>query len=182
MPVSKVSSKIIFTAIALSSVFSLNSAYSAIHAAPAGKAAPKASGKPAVNNSAALTGYWNRLRTRLQSNWQVPDGKNNVVLTANIASDGTSADMAAVGHPKDAQAEVSAVEAFNKSLPLEALPAGVSAAKLTVNFEYSYDPHGDGFSRVSGQISQTAAPAAPAASAAAGQPAADGTPTEGAKF
>ncbi len=127
------------------------------------KSAPAAAAKrPAsVNNSAALTAYWNRLRARLQSNWQVPDGKNTVVLTANVVADGSSSDMVAEGHPKDPQAEVSAAEAFNKSLPLEALPAGVSSAKITVNFEYQYDPHGDGYSKVSGQINQVATAPAP---------------------
>ncbi len=164
-------------ALFLSLVFS-----SGAGAAPAAKAAPT---KPAavkaapskvtnVNNSAALTGYWNRLRVRLQNNWQVPDGKNTVVLTANVAADGASTDMVAEGHPKDSQAEVSAADAFNKSLPLEALPAGVTAAKITVNFEYEYDPHGDGHSKVSGQITQTAAPA-PAQTTGA-------TPHEGSKF
>ena len=129
--------------------------------APQAKAAPAKAGtanarKPVnVDNSSALSGYWNRLRVRLQNNWMVPDGKNTVVLTANISGDGSSSDVLATGHPKDAQAEVSATEAFNKSLPLEALPSGVSAAKITVNFEYEYDPHGDGHHKVSGQIQQT---------------------------
>lgn len=147
-------------------------AFAAPAKAPAKVAPPKK--VTSVNNSAALTGYWNRLRVRLQNNWQVPDGKNTVVLTASIAADGSTTDVAAEGHPKDSQAEVSATEAFNKTLPLEALPAGVSSAKLTVNFEYQYDPHGDGYSKLSGQISQTAA-SAPAQPAAA-------TPSEGAKF
>jgi hypothetical protein len=149
----------------------------AVFAAPQTKAPARSNPPrkaPNVNNSAALTGYWNRLRVRLQNNWQVPDGKNTVVLTANIASDGSSTDVAVEGHPKDPQAEVSATEAFNKTLPLEALPAGVGSAKLTVNFEYQYDPHGDGFSKLSGQISQTAA-AAPAQPAGA-------VPSDGAKF
>ncbi len=150
-------------------------------AAPQAKAPAKAAlpaqpkRPPSVNNSAALTGYWNRLRVRLQNNWQVPDGKNTVVLTANVAADGSSSDMVAAGHPKDPQAEVSAAEAFNKSLPLEALPAGVASAKITVNFEYQYDPHGDGYSKVSGQINQTAAPAPAQTSTGA-------APQEGAKF
>ncbi len=172
-------SRISVTALSLAAVFLLSGTEMTL-AAPAAKApaktAPAAAAKrPAsVNNSAALTAYWNRLRARLQSNWQVPDGKNTVVLTANVAADGSSSDMVAEGHPKDPQAEVSAAEAFNKSLPLEALPTGVASAKITVNFEYQYDPHGDGYSKVSGQISQVAT--APA------QAPAGAVPSEGAKF
>ncbi len=172
--------KVLLTAFSLAG-FLLAIGAEIVNAAPPAKAPsktppPQAAKKPAsVNNSAALTGYWNRLRQRLQSNWQVPDGKNTVVLTANVSADGSSSDMVAEGHPKDPQAEVSAAEAFNKSLPLEALPQGVAAAKITVNFEYQYDPHGDGYSKVSGQISQVAtqAPAPPATGA---------MPSEGAKF
>lgn len=146
-------------------------------AAPAAKApvknAPRTgAGKPPhVDNSGPLTGYFNRLRLRVQNNWQVPDGKNAVVLTATVNSDGSTSDVVATGHPHDAQAEVSATEAFNKSLPLEALPSGVSSAKVTINFEYSYDPHGDGYHKVSGQISQIASQQA--------QPANAATPAEG---
>lgn len=170
-------SRISFKALSLAALFLL-SGTEIIQAAPAVKApaktAPSAAAKRPVNNSAALTAYWNRLRARLQSNWQVPDGKNTVVLTANVAADGSSSDMVAEGHPKDPQAEVSAAEAFNKSLPLEALPTGVTSAKVTVNFEYQYDPHGDGYSKVSGQISQVATAPAQAPAGAA--------PSEGAKF
>lgn len=142
--------------------------------APA-KAVPRPAGKPHVDNSGPLTGYFNRTRLRVQNNWLVPDGKNNVVLTATISSDGSTSDVVATGHPHDAQAEVSATDAFNKSLPLEALPSGVTSAKITINFEYSYDPHGDGYHKVSGQISQIASPQA--------QPASTTAPAEGgAKF
>jgi len=154
------------SAVSVSSILFSN----ALFAAPAKttvKSAPPRKA-PSVNNSQALTGYWNRLRVRLQNNCQVPDGKNTVILTANISADGSSTDVAVEGHPKDPQAEVSATEAFNKSLPLEALPTGVSSVKLTVNFEYQYDPHGDGYSKVSGQITQTAtAPVQPTGAAPA---------------
>lgn len=155
-------------------------ASSAATAAPANKTLAKAAskapaGKPHVDNSGPLTGYFNRTRLRVQNNWQVPDGKNTVVLTATINADGSTSDVVATGHPKDGQAEVSATDAFNKSLPLEALPAGVTSAKITINFEYSYDPHGDGFHKVSGQISQTGSQQA--------QPASTAAPAEGgAKF
>ncbi|MCC7531548.1 MAG: hypothetical protein IT342_23800 [Candidatus Melainabacteria bacterium] len=183
MSVKKVASGFSVTSLSLACVFSLSStcvrepAIAAPQAkAPAKVAAPAQQKRPAsVNNSAALTAYWNRLRVRLQNNWQVPDGKNTVVLTANVAADGSSSDIVAEGHPKDPQAEVSAAEAFNKSLPLEALPQGVASAKITVNFEYQYDPHGDGYSKVSGQISQTSAPAAAQTSTGAAA-------QEGAKF
>ncbi len=183
MSAKKVASRFSVTSLSLAAVFFLSSTCvneQAIAAPPSkapAKVAPPAQQKrpPSANNSAALTGYWNRLRVRLQNNWQVPDGKNTVVLTANVAADGSSSDMVAEGHPKDPQAEVSAAEAFNKSLPLEALPQGVASAKITVNFEYQYDPHGDGYSKVSGQISQTSAPApAQTSTGAAAQ--------EGAKF
>lgn len=156
----KVASKL-YTVAVLASVIGL---LLSVHtfAAPSrvpGKAA--AGAKPArADNSGPLTGYFNRTRLRVQNNWQVPDGKNTVVLTANISADGSTSDVVATGHPHDGQAEVSATDAFNKSLPLEALPSGVSSAKITINFEYSYDPHGDGYHKVSGQITQTSAPSA----------------------
>lgn len=128
-----------------------------------------------VNNSAVLTNYWNRMRAKLQTNWQVPDGKNRVSLTATLNADGTVNDLVVIANPKEAQAEVSATEAFNRSLPFDALPQGVTRAKISVVFEYSYDPHGDGSSRVSGSMSQIqSAPAA--ASPAEGTGAAAETP------
>lgn len=179
MSAKKVASRFSVIALSFAAVFFLMNQSDRAIAAPQAKAPVKPAApakKPAsVNNSAALTGYWNRLRVRLQNNWQVPDGKNTVVLTANVAADGSTSDMVAEGHPKDPQAEVSAAEAFNKTLPLEALPSGVASAKITVNFEYQYDPHGDGYSKLSGQISQTSAPAA-------AQPSTGAAPAEGAKF
>lgn len=110
--------------------------------------------RPAPNNSAVLTNYWNGLRAKLQTNWQIPDGKNRVSVTANVNADGSVSDLVVTANPKEAQAEVSATEAFNRSLPFPALPQGVARAKISVIFEYSYDPHGDGSSRVSGTMSQ----------------------------
>jgi hypothetical protein len=181
MSAQKVAPKVSIIALSLfgvflsSSVICSETTIAAPQAKAPAKSAPPVKRPPSVNNSAALTGYWNRLRVRLQNNWQVPDGKNTVVLTANVAADGASSDMVTEGHPKDPQAEVSAAEAFNKSLPLEALPQGVASAKITVNFEYQYDPHGDGYSKVSGQISQVAAQTT-------AQPAAGAAQSEGAKF
>jgi len=156
--------------------FSLSAIAAPAAKAPAKSAPRTGTGKPPhVDNSGPLTGYFNRMRLRVQNNWQVPDGKNTVVVTATVNSDGSTSDLVATGHPHDSQAEVSATEAFNKSLPLEALPSGVSSAKITINFEYSYDPHGDGYHKVSGQISQIASQQA--------QPAGTAPPAEGgAKF
>lgn len=109
--------------------------------------------KPAVtNHSAALNAYWGRLQPRVTNNWVVPDGKNHVVITVNVQPDGSVGDFAIVSTPKDGLAEQSCSEAFTKSQPLEALPSGMQGAKLVLTFDYNYDPHGDGSSKLYGSI------------------------------
>ncbi|HEY9787041.1 MAG TPA: TonB C-terminal domain-containing protein [Candidatus Obscuribacterales bacterium] len=105
-----------------------------------------------VDHSAALNSYWNRLRQRVQNNWLIPDGKNHIVLTANIQADGSVGDVTVTSNPANQQAEQTCTDAFSKSQPLEPLPQGIAAAKVTITFDYNYDPHGDGSSRLYGMI------------------------------
>lgn len=150
--------------IAVVGAFNLSSNVSA--AAPPTKPPAKPAG---ANYSSALNSYWQRLQPRILNNWSTPDGKNHVVLTATIQQDGSVADVTVVSNPSNNLADQSCTEAFNKSQPLEALPQGLSAAKLTITFDYNYDPHGDGSSKVYGMI-------APSQVAQASEAPADGAP------
>jgi hypothetical protein len=101
--------------------------------------------------TAANTAYLTRLRGKLLNNWTVPNGKNRVTLTTVVNADGSIGDVVLNSTPKNADAEISGSEAFAKSQPLEALPAG-GQAKLILTFESSADPHGDSSSNVYTQI------------------------------
>lgn len=111
-----------------------------------GSAAPS-NGK----NNAAYSAYLARLRGKLLNNWNVPNGKNKVILTTLVSADGTVGDVALSSTPKSADGEIAGSEAFAKSQPLEAIPGG-GQVKLILTFESSADPHGDSSSNVYTQI------------------------------
>jgi hypothetical protein len=138
-------------------------------------AARGAQGRPAASNAASnvqVTAYLNRLRGKLVNNWLIPDGGNHVTLTGNFNQDGLSDNIATMSSPKNGTAENAAMEAFNKCMPLEAMPTGFNGAKLTVEFSSTADPHGDSKSNINlrlDPVKQAAPPkteAAPAAQAA----------------
>ena len=142
-------------------VVALNLSYVQSQASPQRQAAAPSKAQPktivkGTDYSAALNGYWGRLRQRISNNWLIPDGKNHVVLTATVQQDGTTADLSVTGNPSDPQAEQSCSDAFTKCQPLEALPQGLASAKLSVTFDYNYDPHGDGSSKIYGLIAPQA--------------------------
>jgi hypothetical protein len=110
--------------------------------APAQKAPPKP-----PDNSAAYNAYLGRLRAKILDKWMMADGKNHVVLTANVNQDGSVADMSVVSTPTCTPAEQAASDAFNQSQPLESLP-GNMGAKLTLTFDSTVDPHGDSTSNL----------------------------------
>ncbi len=109
------------------------------------------SSAPAAKGTAANTAYLARLRGKLLNNWNVPNGKNRVILSTVLNADGSAGDISLSSTPKSADAEIAGSEAFAKSQPLEVLPAG-GQAKLILTFESSADPHGDSSSNVYTQI------------------------------
>lgn len=137
-------------------------------AKPAARPAAKKTAivRPAASNgasNAALTAsynaYLNRVRSKLDHNWYVADGKNHVVLTATIASDGSVTGVNLSSTPSDTKAEQAATDAFNQTQPLGALPGGSQSIKLTLTFDSTADPHGD-TSRSIGAKVDSVAPAA----------------------
>lgn len=109
-------------------------------------------------NSAALNSYVNRLRSKLETNWLLPDGKNNVTISATVHGDGTCDNIEVSSSPKNAAAEASSQDALSKAQPLETLPAGINEAKLTLTFVSSADPHGDSSSNILTRLDPIAAP------------------------
>lgn len=114
--------------------------------------APPAKGATSANTPASQA-YLSRLRSKVLRNWILPDGKNHVVLTATVNSDGTAETASLTSSPKNESAEQAGNEAFAKSLPLEAIPTGIATpAKLVLTFESSADPHGDSSSNLYTQL------------------------------
>lgn len=114
-------------------------------------AARGAQARPAASNAASnaqVTAYLNRLRGKLVNNWLLPDGSNRVTLTGNFNQDGLSDNIQTMSSPKSSSAEDAALQAFNKCMPLEAMPTGFNGAKLTVEFTSTADPHGDSRSNI----------------------------------
>lgn len=135
---------------------------------PAARPAARGGAAPSHNNNAAYSAYLTRLRGKLLNNWNVPNGKNKVILTTVVNADGTVGDIALSSSPKNADGEIAGSEAFAKSQPLEAVPGG-GQVKLILTFESTADPHGDSSSNVYTQI-------VPVAVAKAAPAAADGAP------
>lgn len=113
-------------------------------------AARRGTAKPAATTksnsgatAAACNNYLNRVRAKVDKNWYVADGKNHVVLSVVVAPDGTVTDLNITSTPTDTKAEQAASDAFNQSQPLEALPSGSKAMKMTLTFDSNADPHGD---------------------------------------
>lgn len=103
---------------------------------------------PGSNLTAAYNSYLNRLRNKVLNNWNVPDGKNHVVLEAIVAADGTLGEVVTRSTPNNAAAEQSASGAFSLAQPLEALPATSPPVKVILTFESTADPHGDSSSNL----------------------------------
>lgn len=116
--------------------------------APLQSAKRNAGASPQVHVNAQLTPYLSRLQSKLTRNWYLPDGNNHVTITATVGADGSNSDLITVSNPKSDSAENAAMDSFNKSLPLEPLPSGVTSGKLTLRFDSTADPHGDSKSNV----------------------------------
>jgi hypothetical protein len=104
------------------------------------------------NLTAAYNAYLNRLRHKVLNNWNVPDGKNQVVVQAAIAVDGTLGEISAVSTPGNEAAEQAATAALSLAQPLEALPAQSPPVRLVLTFESTADPHGDSTSNLSSKL------------------------------
>lgn len=103
---------------------------------------PKQSG-PNLNTP-EINGYLSRLRDKLDQNWDLPDGKNKVTITASLGPDGVANDIGVTSAPANQSAEQAANEAFAKAQPMETLPISPgSKVKLTLVFDSFADPHGD---------------------------------------
>ena len=144
---------------------------SALPALSAGPAKPAVKKPAPANLTGAYNAYVNKLRNKVLNNWNLADGKNNVVLQATVGNDGAVSDIVLKSTPKNAKAEEAANAAFAQSQPLEPLPPGSAlSARLTLNFQSTADPHGDTSSNLSARIDPVVPPktqpaAAPATSA-----------------
>lgn len=142
-------------------------------ARPAGAQRPAAARPGAPRgpqvSSAQITAYLNRLRGKLINAWLLPDGNNHVTVSGNFNQDGLSDNLRPSSSPKNGPAEDAAMQAFNKCMPLEAMPSGITNAKITIDFTSSADPHGDSKSNISLRLDPIQAPKteAPAQSQAA---------------
>jgi hypothetical protein len=111
-------------------------------------AAPVVQKAPAANLTAAYNAYLNRLRDKVLTNWNVPDGKNRVTLQVRVETDGTNGEVAVTSSPSNTVAEQAATAAWSLAQPLEPLPAQSPAVRIILTFESSADPHGDSTSNL----------------------------------
>ncbi len=114
--------------------------------APVRAAGPALRSRPVMrpaNDAGAGRDYSARLWNRILNQWDYPNGNNHVTLTATLAADGNVESVQLSSSPKSAEAEASAQSAFDKAKPLDALPKGMTSAKLTILFNSKSDPHGD---------------------------------------
>lgn len=132
-------------------------AQGASHHAPAAKGRPQAPGHAHSGGSAlqpAIDAYLNRLRPKLYANWLLPDGNNNVEITATLDEKGNTEQTQVTSNPKNGTAEQAAADAFSKAQPLESLPSGIDKAKLVLGFISKADPHGDSSSNITTRFEQ----------------------------
>lgn len=112
--------------------------------AAAGKVPAKAA-RPVQGGAsqAAIGAYCGRVWGKVASKWLVPDGNNHVVITTELASDGSYGDISVTSSPKNQEAEAAAMTALDQSKPLDLLPTGMARGKMTITFDSKADPHGD---------------------------------------
>ena len=118
------------------------------HCAPV-KAKPRAAARPAPQGQAggasraAIEAYCGRVWSKVYGKWNLPDGDNHVTIVAQVSSDGSIGDISVTSSPKNGEAEAAAMTALDQSKPLDLLPTGMGAGKLTITFNSKADPHGD---------------------------------------
>ncbi len=136
-------------------------------AAPAPVRRPAAGGnqqiiKKGCDLTPAYNAYLGKLQNRVLSKWNtlLADGKNNVTLAATVNTDGSVQNVTMRSSPNNPAAEQSALDAFNNSQPLDALPSGSSPVVITFTFVSTSDPHGDSNSSMSARMAPVTAPSA----------------------
>lgn len=120
--------------------------------------------KKGCDLSPQYNAYVGRLQNKVLNKWNtlLADGKNNVTLAATVAVDGSVTNVTVRSTPSNPQAEQAALDAFNNSQPLEALPSGSQPVIITFNFISTSDPHGDSNSSMSCRLAPVTAPSAAA--------------------
>lgn len=110
----------------------------------------------------AYNAYLGKLQNRVLSKWNtlLADGRNNVTLAATINTDGSVQNVTMHSTPSNPTAEQAALDAFNGSQPLDALPSGSSPVVITFVFTSTSDPHGDSNSSMSAKMAPVTAPSA----------------------
>ncbi len=111
--------------------------------------------RAAVNyDSPDCKGYLNGLTGKLNNKWYIPDGKNKVVISCKLESDGSTQDVTTTSTPSSAEAEQAANTAFVQAQPFGALPSSAGTkVKLTLEFISSADPHGDSSRHINAVLS-----------------------------
>lgn len=110
---------------------------------------------PSKFNNAACSSYLDRLRSKMDSNWYLPDGTNHVTIKATVGQNGSVDNVEISSSPKSESAEQAANEAFLKAQPLESLPSGSGErVKLVLDFNSFADPHGDSRRTISSRIEE----------------------------
>lgn len=110
---------------------------------------------PSKFNNAACSSYLDRLRSKMDSNWYLPDGTNHVTIKATVGQNGSVDNVEITSSPKSESAEQAANEAFLKAQPLESLPSGSGErVKLVLEFNSFADPHGDSRRTISSRIEE----------------------------
>ncbi|MBX9878966.1 MAG: TonB C-terminal domain-containing protein [Candidatus Obscuribacterales bacterium] len=142
----------------LSSLIVLSLSAVQAYAAPAKKAAPAkaapAKAAPAAapmapnmpmpktqNLTPQYNAYATQLRSKLNTNWNYPDGKNHVTIQCVLSADGIVSDFQISSSPKSAAAEEAANQAFNQAQPLDSLPGNTPSARLTLTFDSTSSQH-----------------------------------------
>lgn len=131
----------------MGSLLSLSAFNPAVGGPKQNKKAPTASTQTKSADTRIYDSYSDRLRDKVLSAWECPNGKNDVTLSVTINQDGSVKDLVLSSSPNNGEAEQAANDAFNKAQPLGALP-GNSSAKLVLHFVSTVDPHGDSSSRL----------------------------------
>lgn len=106
-------------------------------------------------NNAACSSYLDRMRSKMDNNWYLPDGTNHVTIKAVVGQNGSVDNVEISSGPKNETAEQAANEAFLKAQPLESLPSGSGdKVRLILDFESYADPHGDSRRTISSRIEE----------------------------
>ncbi len=121
---------------------------------------PASGAKRGCDLSAPYNAYTQKLQQGLYPKWDamLVTGKNHVVLEALVGQDGQVSEVTTTSSPSNSQAEEVAKSAFGQMQPLDPLPSGSPAARLIINFDSTYDPHGDANSTMGMKMVPVSAP------------------------